>query len=124
MWWKIPNSRSPQEQGSPKTPGEEGAAASVRGGKEGTSRRKAPTVGGGSAGGGGRRSVVVGGGASGGGGAGDAIVKNATPEIVGFVVYRYRLDGREWHKKGATSVDGAQAVCASIKALSNGLVYR
>lgn len=50
--------------------------------------------------------------------------KRSPPVTVGFVVYRYRLDGREWHKKGATSVDDAKAVSTAVKALSNGLVYR
>lgn len=114
VWWKIPISSPPKEQGLPKTPGKRGAA-NAPGSKEGSSHGEAPALGGGSAGGGG---------AAGSGGTGDALAEDATPETVGFVVYRYRLDGREWHKKGATSVDGAQAVCASIKALSNGLVYR
>ncbi|CAN0071751.1 unnamed protein product, partial [Sphacelaria rigidula] len=44
--------------------------------------------------------------------------------MVGYVVYRYRLDGREWHKKGGTNVDGVETASTRVKGLQNGLVYR
>lgn len=119
VWWKIQDSCPPERQGSRKTPGDGGASAPGRAGSGG----EATAAGAGLAGGGGKGTSVVGG-AAGSGGGGDGLMEDPTPETVGFVVYRYRLDGREWHKKGATSVDDARAVCASIKALSNGLVYR
>lgn len=46
------------------------------------------------------------------------------PKAMGYVVARYRLDAREWHKKGVTYVDGADAASARVKGLHNGLVYR
>lgn len=48
--------------------------------------------------------------------------KNLT--IIGHVVYRYRLDGREWHKKGGTNVDGVKTTSTRITGLQNGSVYR
>lgn len=61
------------------------------------------------------------GGGDGGGGEDGSSVDPAT---IGFVVYRYRLDGREWHKKGATNVDGVKAASVRVKELRNGVVYR
>lgn len=46
---------------------------------------------------------------------------NAT---VGFVVYRYRLDGCEWNRKGFTVVDGAGVTSTRMTGLQNGLAYR
>lgn len=46
------------------------------------------------------------------------------PATIGYVVHRYRLDGREWHQKGSTSVNGANAVSTRVMGLQNGLVYR
>lgn len=122
VWWKVPPPSGEDKRGSAQTGG--GATAT---------KSKATTIGGASgkgvggggageeglAGDGGKGSIVVGTGAR-----GSVVEEDPAPKTVGFVVYRYRLDGREWHKKGATNVDGAKAASASIKALSNGLVYR
>lgn len=45
-------------------------------------------------------------------------------KTIGYVVCRYRLDGCEWHKKGATNVDGEKAGSTRVQGLQNGLVYR
>lgn len=123
VWWKVP---SPLGEDKPrseqtgraakatKTKSTKGGASGKRGGVGGAAEE-------GLAGDGGAGGVV---GGTGTGAAGSVLEENPTPETVGFVVYRYRLDGREWHKKGATNVDDAKATSASIKALSNGLVYR
>lgn len=60
----------------------------------------------------------------GGDGGGDEDGSSVSPATIGFVVYRYRLDEREWHKKGATNVDSAKGVSARVKELRNGVVYR
>lgn len=59
-----------------------------------------------------------------GGGLGNGENNESSPTIVGYVVYRYRLDGREWHKKGGTEVEGEKAESTRVKGLRNGLVYR
>lgn len=111
VWWKVPPPSGEDKQGSEQAGGDARASRKRAGG--------GGVAGEGMADKGGRGSVVGGTGAE-----GDVLEENAIPKTVGFVAYRYRLDGREWHKKGATNVDDAKAVSASIKALSNGLVYR
>ncbi|CAM9340887.1 unnamed protein product, partial [Discosporangium mesarthrocarpum] len=44
--------------------------------------------------------------------------------VVGFVVNRYRLDGREWHRKGLTLAEGAQTTSTKVGDLQNDLLYR
>ncbi|CAM9256660.1 unnamed protein product [Scytosiphon promiscuus] len=95
VWWKVPSSSPPEKERSQK----------AGGGTKATSGRQNHGVNGK-----GVEDITTG--------------KCRPPQIVGFVVHRYRLDGREWHKKGATSVGDARAVSTTIKALSNGLVYR
>lgn len=121
IWWKVPGLHGGGERGSGQTGG--GARATkTKAAIGGASRKRGSGSVAAEAGfaGDGERGTVVGGTGNG----GSVLEDNLTPETVGFVVYRYRLDGREWHKKGATHVDGAKTVSASIKALSNGLVYR
>lgn len=66
-----------------------------------------------------------GGGDRGGGGGGIGVGdEGAGPKAVGFVVYRYRLDGREWNKKGGTEVNGSSTLSCRVKGLKNGVVYR
>lgn len=119
VWWKIPIPFSPEKQQS-QQPGDKGSK---------TKQTKVTTGGitgreGGGGGGAGGRAGEGGNGSVAWGVGGGILEESQAPETVGFVVYRYRLDGREWHKKGATNVEGAKAVSGTIKALSNGLVYR
>ncbi|CAM9191761.1 unnamed protein product, partial [Ectocarpus sp. 6 AP-2014] len=102
VWWKLPS--SPEEREGPQHTGGNTKATTTN------------TKDGNGPGGSGDHAVES-------SAAGDE-EKCSPPVPIGFVVYRYRLDGREWHKKGATSVDDAKAVSTAVKALSNGLVYR
>lgn len=105
VWWKV---QLPQEQPA--------ARGSAQGGKSGVGQ------GGGSGGG---RAILWGDGAvRDGSNGGEGEANGSEPKEIGFVVYRYRLDGREWHKKGATNVDGHKAASSRIKGLRNGVVYR
>lgn len=118
VWWKVPSQSRSEKQGSQKT-----------GGNSKETRGKAQD---GVLGKGGEKCAVEGSGSEEGGGnvVGESGERDTPtgdhppPKTIGFVVYRYRLDGREWHKKGATSVDDSKAVSTTVKALSNGLVYR
>lgn len=123
VWWKIPSLSGEDKRGSEQVSGGVRAtkAKATTGGASGKRRGGGGAAEEGLQGadGAGRGGVVARTGAGGG-----VLEENPNLETIGFVVYRYRLDGREWHKKGATNVDGAKAASTSIKALSNGLVYR
>ncbi|CAM9115568.1 unnamed protein product [Hapterophycus canaliculatus] len=100
VWWRIPSPTPLEKEESQKTRGSR-KASEGRGKTKYSAREK-----------GGEHAVE------------GSASKAGRSFTVGFVVYRYRLDGREWHKKGATSIGDAKAVSTTIKALSNGLVYR